>query len=429
MALFCFRCQQFLDGHETVCPTCFIALDNAPNTDALQPSRYMPDKLPEVAHNASRLDKASPDQLLEEIHQLHLELTWRREMIDRLEASNAELRQTNDLLEEMSAKDALTGVLNRRATEDLASQQLQLRQRGPLAFGLVAVDHLEEINARYLVPAGDKVLVDLAKTLKYSLSTVDLLGRISGTAFMVLAPAMSTEEALAKAEQIREIAKRTFFFYKGDTIPVRVSVGFVVAEQGADYEQIKHMAAAALEQDRPPQWRHELSDGAKEWVQVVATVNSWANTQTSQPSRGQLQLSLRRSSQNLELNDGANWNSVLDDAAKILDAERGAILLAEGPEGTLLLRALHRGQGENLQLAFFSQSLAQWCLANGKSALCWWYTSESGTSIYQANSVLSVLLRTRNRATGLLFLVRAPLQMPFSEEDLHLADAIADLAP
>ena len=49
-------------------------------------------------------------------------------------------------------------------------------------------------------------------------------------------------------ERIRSTVESTHFLYKDDVIPVTVSLGFAVAETGvpADYEQMKHLAAASL---------------------------------------------------------------------------------------------------------------------------------------------------------------------------------------
>src|SRR5207253_763382 len=91
-------------------------------------------------------------------------------------------------------------------------------------------------------------LVDLARVLGVSLRTVDFLGRIGGEEFLVIAPETSLEGASVLAERIRINVENHPFQYQDSTIAVTVSVGFVVAEPStlADYEQMKHVAAAAL---------------------------------------------------------------------------------------------------------------------------------------------------------------------------------------
>ena len=92
------------------------------------------------------------------------------------------------------------------------------------------------------------MLIDLAKALQGSLRTVDLLGRIGGEEFLVIAPETNMEGAVVIGERIRSTVENTQFSYKDQIIPVRVSLGFAVAEspETADYEGMKHIAAAAL---------------------------------------------------------------------------------------------------------------------------------------------------------------------------------------
>jgi diguanylate cyclase (GGDEF)-like protein len=169
-----------------------------------------------------------------------------------LEEANHELEQKNKMLEKLALTDPLTGLPNRRAMDRLTERELRRRDRypSPLSLGLIDVDHFKEINARYLLPGGDKVLVDLAKVLLSSLRNVDLMGRIGGEEFLVIAPETNMEGAEVLGERIRSTVEQGVFAYKEEIIPVRVSIGFAVAEVGvpADYEHMKHIAAAALNQ-------------------------------------------------------------------------------------------------------------------------------------------------------------------------------------
>jgi diguanylate cyclase (GGDEF)-like protein len=211
------------------------------------------EELLETLHNAARtfLLERSHEQLLEELRQLNMELEKRVALrTKQLEETNHELEQKNKMLEKLALTDPLTGLPNRRAMDRLAERELRRRDRysGPLTLGLIDVDHFKEINARYLLPGGDKVLIDLGKALTSSLRTVDLLGRIGGEEFLVIAPETSMEGACVLGERIRSTVESTVFTYKDAIIQVRVSIGFAIADDGveADYEQMKHSAAAAL---------------------------------------------------------------------------------------------------------------------------------------------------------------------------------------
>jgi diguanylate cyclase (GGDEF)-like protein len=211
------------------------------------------EELIEVLKGAARtfLLERSHEQLLEELRRLNLELEQRVQQRTReLEEANHELEQKNKMLEKLALTDPLTGLSNRRAMDRLAERELRRRDRypGACSVGLVDVDHFKEINCRYLLPGGDKVLVDLAKVLQGSLRGVDFLGRIGGEEFLVIAPETGADGALVLGERIRTTVQNALFSYKEDEIKVTVSIGFAVAEAGeaADYEQMKHIAAGAL---------------------------------------------------------------------------------------------------------------------------------------------------------------------------------------
>jgi putative nucleotidyltransferase with HDIG domain len=126
-------------------------------------------------------------------------------------------------------------------------------------------------------------------------------------------------------------------------------------------------------------------------------------------------------------------DSILNDAVSVLDAQRGAIVLAEGdtPEPQLKLRALAVGPGEPSNRFPFSKRLTQRAFTAGESML---FTNLHETEDFKQMqsiadgamaSVLCVLLRTPRRKIGVLHLDRGFFQLPFTEADLHLADALA----
>jgi HD-GYP domain-containing protein (c-di-GMP phosphodiesterase class II)/pSer/pThr/pTyr-binding forkhead associated (FHA) protein len=122
---------------------------------------------------------------------------------------------------------------------------------------------------------------------------------------------------------------------------------------------------------------------------------------------------------------------VLNDAVRTLDAQRGAIVLADGPGGALTLRALATGRGDPSGRTNFSKHLAQETFTRGESILCCRVESNPELLLAQSirdgemASILCVLLRTPRRRLGVLHLDRSCWQASFTEDDLHLADALA----
>jgi putative nucleotidyltransferase with HDIG domain len=123
--------------------------------------------------------------------------------------------------------------------------------------------------------------------------------------------------------------------------------------------------------------------------------------------------------------------SILEDAVAVLDAQRGAIVLADGPNGALQLKALASGRRDAPGRFNFSHNIAQRSFSRGESILCISVSDDPELATAQSiadgamASVLCVLLRTPRRRLGVLHLDRSFWQKPFTQDDLHLADAMA----
>jgi diguanylate cyclase len=200
----------------------------------------------------------SHEQLLDELRQLNeklrdMNIDLENRVADRtkaLEEAYHELEHKNKMLEKLALTDPLTSLPNRRAMDRLAERELRRRERypGPLSVGLVDVDHFKHINDRYLLPGGDKVLIELARCLNTSVRNVDFLGRIGGEEFMVIAPETDLDGAVVLGERIRTMVESSVICYNDEAISVRVSIGFAIATTGieTEYETMKYFAAAAL---------------------------------------------------------------------------------------------------------------------------------------------------------------------------------------
>jgi diguanylate cyclase len=191
------------------------------------------------------------EHLLDELRQLNLELEHRVLLrTNALEAANQELRHKNKLLTGLALTDPLTSLPNRRAIVQLAEQELRRRNRypSPLGVGIIDIDHFKEINTRLLHDGGDKVLSEMARCLQTSLRTVDLVGRIGGEEFLVIAPETDQDGVARLGERIRGVVEQHSFAYKEKAVKVTVSLGFVVVDSAvpADFQALKIAAESAL---------------------------------------------------------------------------------------------------------------------------------------------------------------------------------------
>lgn len=118
---------------------------------------------------------------------------------DMLERAIRYARERHRLLEEISAlslKDELTGLHNRRAFMTMADQRLQLLERsGSLCLLIFAdVDNLKAANDTIGHEAGDRLLVDAARALQAAFRRTDLVARMGGDEFVVLADGASEHD-------------------------------------------------------------------------------------------------------------------------------------------------------------------------------------------------------------------------------------------
>jgi putative nucleotidyltransferase with HDIG domain len=151
------------------------------------------------------------------------------------------------------------------------------------------------------------------------------------------------------------------------------------------------------------------------------------------PREGQQLLALLRAGHHLGTleNQDQLLHSILNDAVTALEAQRGAIVLADGPDDSLRLRALATSSPDVPARPAFSLSLAQRSFGRGESVLCRRVDDDPELAVAQSiaegamSSVLCVLLRTPRKRLGVLHMDRGPFQTPFSYDDLYLADALA----
>mgnify|MGYP001078132448 FL=1 len=107
----------------------------------------------------------------------------------KYELANRKLRLTNTKLAELSTQDELTGLLNRRGFFQIGLQQMKIAKRLKSDNYLVFldIDNLKEVNDEHGHAAGDLLLQGVAAVLRGTLRESDVIGRIGGDEFAVLA--------------------------------------------------------------------------------------------------------------------------------------------------------------------------------------------------------------------------------------------------
>ncbi|MDR3412828.1 MAG: diguanylate cyclase [Formivibrio sp.] len=109
-------------------------------------------------------------------------------------------------LRSLMMRDSLTGLLNHTTLAQFLETTLAAsrRQGGRVCFVMLDIDHFKRVNDSFGHPAGDQVLVALARMLKQRLRSSDMVGRYGGEEFAIIMQDVSEDEA---AETIRQIQR------------------------------------------------------------------------------------------------------------------------------------------------------------------------------------------------------------------------------
>ena len=123
----------------------------------------------------------------------------------RVAERTRELAIANQQLEEVSLTDVLTGLPNRRhALRRLAQAWRESEGEGmTMACLMVDADGFKQVNDRHGHEAGDEVLRELARNLRYSVRTDDVVCRLGGDEFLVICPQTPRDGALQLGEKLR----------------------------------------------------------------------------------------------------------------------------------------------------------------------------------------------------------------------------------
>jgi len=137
---------------------------------------------------------------------------------------------------QLSNRDSLTNISNRRCFMDRFEQELdQCRRYGcSLAVLMFDMDYFKNINDNYGHLIGDKVIVKTAETIRDSIRSEDLLARFGGEEFIVMLKGNEAVRAIEVAERIRvKISEQVFESDEKETFGITISVGVYVVSQFA----------------------------------------------------------------------------------------------------------------------------------------------------------------------------------------------------
>ncbi|HSO20693.1 MAG TPA: diguanylate cyclase, partial [Desulfosarcina sp.] len=163
-----------------------------------------------------------------------------------------EMRLAQEKLAEMSVRDELTGMFNRRYFREALDREISGAERygHGLALCMIDLDHFKRVNDTHGHLCGDRVLKAFGQLLMDSIRKYDVGCRYGGEEFAVILPDTPLEKAISLCERFRERIRDHAFSYDDLTLHITTSVGVAARPAGGSLtgEQLVELADKALYQ-------------------------------------------------------------------------------------------------------------------------------------------------------------------------------------
>lgn len=151
-------------------------------------------------------------------------------------------------LEKLAFRDALTGILNRTALDELLPREVLRAQRygHKLSVAMIDMDKFKEINDKHGHLSGDEVLRAITQAISAKLRRSDLAFRYGGDEFMLLLPGTDIEGTRIVAQQVIDSLPSISLSDGTETIKPRLSIGITQYQQGDSAQDLTRRADQAL---------------------------------------------------------------------------------------------------------------------------------------------------------------------------------------
>lgn len=167
-----------------------------------------------------------------------------------IEKQRNQLIADENQLRELSVRDSLTGLFNRRYMEETFDREIlrAIRKQQPLSVIMADIDGFKAINDSVGHVLGDKALTKVSQFLITNIRASDVACRYGGDEFCLILPDCSLEEGIRRADALREAMESVSFDKKEEGIEC-VTLSFGVAalpDNGSTREELLEAADSAL---------------------------------------------------------------------------------------------------------------------------------------------------------------------------------------
>lgn len=189
-------------------------------------------KLPQMDGNAEKV-RALVKFLISENAKMQQEQAHLQQQLETSQTQIEALRLHLAEAEEVSLKDPLTGIANRRAL-DINLQQSILEAtslKRPLCLLMCDLDHFKKLNDTYGHPVGDEILKVFSHILTENVRQGDTVARYGGEEFVIVLTRCDTSTAARIADRMRlDIAARKLALNRNGQIISNITASFGVAQ-------------------------------------------------------------------------------------------------------------------------------------------------------------------------------------------------------
>jgi len=177
-----------------------------------------------------------------------LELKVRLKAGRRIVELQQALLEAKEELRELSMRDHLTGLFNRRAVLERLSSEMARAQRDKeaISVAILDIDFFKKVNDTYGHGAGDDVLKEFVKRALATIRPYDILGRYGGEEFLLILINTPLAGAGLALERVREAMESEPFVLEESSLEVRVSIGGAQWHVGEKAEAFIERADKAL---------------------------------------------------------------------------------------------------------------------------------------------------------------------------------------
>jgi diguanylate cyclase (GGDEF)-like protein len=141
-------------------------------------------------------------------------------------------------------QDTLTGLLNRAGLEDIITRRADGTNSGATLF-YIDLDGFKAINDTFGHAAGDQLLVEVSQLMRQVTPATDVVARIGGDEFIVLADQMNPDTACQTAQRLIDTLSLTPFLLNDTNVSVAASVGISIRSG-----RLSDLSALMLEADK-----------------------------------------------------------------------------------------------------------------------------------------------------------------------------------